>query len=160
MTAKSQSNACSSPEAAQFDFWLGEWELSWPAEQAGGEAGKTGEGTNSIEKIMDACTVQENFSFADGSYQGTSWSVYNPRSGTWRQTWVDNSGAYLLFEGSFDNDQMELRTSPREQDGKTLVNRMVFHDISESGFLWDWQRSEDGGETWTDLWNITYVRKN
>jgi len=160
MAVEAQTNPCSSPKAAQFDFWLGEWELSWPAEQSGGVTGQTGRGTNRIEKIMGDCTVQENFSFADGSYQGKSWSVYNPRSGVWQQTWVDNGGAYLLFKGGFENEQVELRTEPREQDGKTLVNRMVFSNISETGFNWDWQRSEDGGESWSDLWNIIYTRKD
>ena len=33
---------CESLEARQFDFWLGEWDLTWPAEQTGGGAGEIG----------------------------------------------------------------------------------------------------------------------
>lgn len=57
------------------------------------------------------------------------------------------------MEGGF-----ELRTEPVERDGKSVVHRMLFHDITDGGLRWDWQRSEDGGGTWEDLWNIRYER--
>lgn len=152
------AQGCSAEAAQQFDFWLGEWELTWPAEQSGGAVGQTAKGTNRIEKILNGCVVQENFAFANGGYRGQSVSVYNPQLGEWRQTWVDTGGGYLLFTGGFEEGRMELRTEAREREGKTLLNRMVFRDISEEALNWDWQRSEDGGETWIDVWNIAYQR--
>ena len=90
--------------------------------------------------------------------RGQSVSLYSAGAGVWRQTWVDTDGAYLLFTGGFEDGRMELRTEPRERDGTTLVNRMGFHDIAEDSLEWAWQRSEDGGESWTDLWTISYRR--
>ncbi len=43
---------CSSPEARQFDFWLGDWSLSWPAQQTGGVEGERGTGRNRITKLF------------------------------------------------------------------------------------------------------------
>lgn len=150
---------CSSPEARQFDFWLGEWDLSWPAEQSGGEAGERGTGSNRIERLFGDCVIEENFTTDDGSFQGHSVSVYDVGAGIWRQTWVDSAGAYLSFTGNRDGDVMELRTSPVERDGETVVSRMIFTEISARSLEWAWQGSRDGGESWADLWNISYSRR-
>jgi hypothetical protein len=150
---------CSNPEVSQFNFWLGDWDLEWPAEQMGGADGDTGTGANRIERVLGGCVVEENFSTSDGSFLGRSHSVYDPAAGFWRQTWVDNQGGYLLFAGGMDGDTMELRTPVVERDGKLAVNRMVFRDIATDSLSWDWQGSRDGGESWDDLWNISYRRR-
>lgn len=149
---------CSAPEAAQFDFWIGAWDLTWQGPQGGTPAGQTGHAVNVIEKTLGGCVIQENFEGATG-FTGKSWSVYNAAAGEWRQTWVDNSGGYLLFTGSFADGRMELRTEPRERNGTTFVFRMVFENITDAGFDWNWQRSRDDGATWEDVWNIRYQRR-
>jgi hypothetical protein len=153
------SPPCTSPEARQFDFWLGEWDLTWPAEQAGGVPGETMAGFNRITRLFDDCVIEENFTTDDASFRGHSVSVYDEKSGAWRQTWVDSAGGYLAFTGSFDGETMELRTQASERDGETVVQRMVFSDIGEDSLEWSWQGSRDGGDTWNDLWNISYRRR-
>lgn len=155
-----QSQPCNSPEARQFDFWLGEWDLSWPAEQSGGQPGERGAGFNRITRLFDDCVIEENFTTDDASFRGHSVSVYDEASGLWRQTWVDSAGGYLAFTGSFDGETMELRTEPSERDGQTVVQRMVFSRIEADSLEWAWQGSRDGGETWSDLWNISYRRRD
>lgn len=158
MAAADQPAPCSSPEIAQFDFWLGEWDLSWPAAQTGGSAGEVATGTNRIERLFGNCVIAEHFATADKSFSGRSWSVFDPTAGLWRQTWVDNRGGYLVFTGGFDGKKMELRTGPTERSGELVVNRMVFSDISADSLAWAWQRSTRG-ETWEDLWTIHYQRR-
>lgn len=156
---QTQTRPCDTDEGHQLDFWLGEWELTWPAEQWGGKQGEKGQGTNHITKILGECIVQENFNFPEGKFSGQSVSVYNTRKGHWQQTWVDNQGAYLLFTGQFKDGKMELRTEPFERNGKTMISRMVFKNIKTNSLDWDWQHSTDGGESWNDVWNIHYERK-
>lgn len=151
---------CAVPEARQFDFWVGEWELTWKGGQGGTPENETGRAVNVIRKILGGCVIEENFSAPLGAYLGKSWSVYQPATGQWRQTWVDNSGNYLLFRGGFHDGKMELRTEPFQRNGKTFISRMVFQNISESALDWSWQRSADEGESWQDVWNIHYQRKN
>jgi len=154
-----QSDPCAGTEFRQFDFWLGEWNLTWPAEQTGGKEGDVGTGTNAILPLFDGCGVEESFSTTDGSFQGRSFSIYDQRSGMWKQTWVDNQGGYLSFRGSYANNTMELRTETEEREGETVVQRMVFRSITPESLKWDWQGSRDGGQNWNDLWNVTYERK-
>lgn len=152
------SSTCSGPEHRVFDFWVGEWELSWPAEQMGGPPGDRGAGTNRIERVLDGCVIEENFAIDDGSFRGHSVSVFDTAAGIWRQTWVDSSAGYITLTGQFEDGQMVLSTEPRERDGRVVINRMVFRDITPVSLKWDWQGSRDGGETWNDLWNIDYSR--
>lgn len=140
------------------DFWLGEWSLSWPAEQTGGEAGATMEGTNRISQLFGRCAIEENFATADGEFRGHSVSVYDERASTWRQTWVDSSGSYLWFTGGMEDAEMILSTEPVVTNGTTSVSRMVFTDIRSDSLLWRWQKSVDGGASWSDVWTISYRR--
>lgn len=149
---------CSTPEARQLDFWLGEWELRWPAEQMGGAQGDLGRGRNSITRLFDDCVIEENFMTDDASYRGHSVSVYDVSAGVWRQTWVDSAGGYLWLTGGEVDGQMILSTEPVEKEAGVAVNRMVFADVETDSLEWVWQRSDDGGSTWTDLWNISYRR--
>lgn len=152
------SSPCSEPERRGFDFWVGEWELSWPAEQMGGAPGDRGAGINRIERVLDGCVIEENFSTNDGSFRGHSVSVFDGAAGIWRQTWVDSSAGYIVLTGQFVDEKMILSTDPRERDGDVVMNRMVFRDITPVSLIWDWQGSRDGGATWIDLWNIKYSR--
>jgi hypothetical protein len=150
---------CESPDASQFDFWLGEWDLSWPAEQSGGKQGEIGTGTNSITRMFGRCVVKEDFNSQDAGLRGHSVSVYNVGKGRWQQTWVDDQGGYLLFSGEFKTGKMTLQTEPFLRGEKTLINRMVFRNITPNSLDWDWQTSADSGKTWEDLWNIHYAKK-
>ena len=137
----------------QFDFWLGEWDVTWEG----------GAGTNSIARILDNQVIQERFTaFASGPddqpLHGMSLSVYVPALENWRQTWVDNTGAYMDFTGGFGDGRMTLSTG-QTVDGKPITQRMTFFDISEAALDWDWERSADGGESWTRLWRIHYRRR-
>ena len=134
--------------ARQFDFWLGEWDCSWHAD------GLEHVGTNSVYADLGGMVLVENF---DGrpslDFQGLSYSVYDRAAQRWRQTWVDSEGTYLDFAGCFEDGAMELRRSA----GDTLF-RMRWENIEPNAFDWSYARSEDGGETWSPLWEIGYSR--
>src|ERR1700722_1080036 len=71
-TPAPQPNACLLPEQKQFDFWVGEWDLTWPA----AKEGQLDHGTNSIRRVLDGCVVEENFSAGSaGHLRGKSVSA-------------------------------------------------------------------------------------
>ena len=143
---------CSSPQASQFDFWIGDWDLTWTDKN-----GNTQKGTNSITKILNGCVIEENFK--GGSFIGRSLSVYNPNKKVWQQTWVDNSGGYLEFSGNLEKDQMILSREFTTKENKKIKQRMVFYNISENELDWNWEKSTDDGKTWQLAWKIHYMRK-
>ena len=119
-----------------------------------------GHGTNSIKRILDGCVVQENFS-GQGTppFHGTSLSIYDLKPGKWKQTWVDNQGAYLDFVGEFKDGQMILQREATGPDGKAFLQRMVWKNIAANEFDWSWEASHDGGKSWQVQWPIHYKRK-
>jgi hypothetical protein len=146
---------CSSPEASQFDFWVGDWLLSW---------GDTSRGTNHVEKLFGSCVVHENFQSPATNLLGQSWSVYNPNYKQWQQTWVDSQGAYIVLTGGMVGDSLMLTTSERtvpptlSPSGK-MKNRMVYYNLKTNSFDWSWEASTDGGTSWKQNWLIHYKRK-
>lgn len=140
------------------DFWVGTWEVSWDEPE-----GKKGRGVNRIEKTMDDSVIQEHFEVHEGrakGFKGTSISVYQPRTGKWRQSWADSQGGFFCFIGDLHGDRKIFQTAIREtEDGKRNTQRMVFHHIESDAMIWDWESSSDGGETWTLNWQINYKRK-
>ena len=136
-------------ENHQFDFWLGEWDLSWGDGQTG---------SNRVTSILDGRVIQENFNGQPAmSMNGISLSVYDSSLRKWRQTWVDIEGTYIDLSGEYKDDQMVLLT--QRQVGETTVQyRMVFYNLSTSRFDWNWERSTDGNN-WAIAWQIHYQRK-
>jgi hypothetical protein len=151
-----QPKPCSEPEQKQLEFWVGEWELTWP----GNKKGQTDHGTNNVQRILDGCIVQENFSGADSAHlRGQSVSIFDVTTGKWKQTWVDNEGGYLDFVGEFRDGQMILAREATRPDGTKSLQRMVFKNITHDEFDWSWEGSKDGGKSWTVVWPIHYKRR-
>lgn len=141
-------------DAASFDFWVGEWELQWDKGD-----GTTGHGTNTIVKILDGKVIQENFTDPGTGFKGMSLSVYNPTTKIWHQAWTDNAGGYFDFIGSVDGTHKIFSTKAVQQNEKTIIQRMVFKDVTHTSFVWDWEKTEDGGKHWKLQWKIQYTRK-
>ncbi len=134
----------------QFDFWLGDWDVSWSDDQRG---------TNQVTRILNGHVIQEQFDGAPAiPFQGMSLSVYDPRGEQWRQTWVDNSGNYWHFSGGVVDKEMILSTDD-VFEGRPVKLRMVFYNIERDELDWRWERSDDGGQTWDLQWQIHYRRK-
>ncbi|MEW6084054.1 MAG: hypothetical protein AB1607_05590 [Chloroflexota bacterium] len=131
----------------QFDFWLGEWDVTW---------GEDGKGTNLIERILGGKIIQENF--YGGDLHGLSFTAYDAERSLWCQTWVDNNGAYLDFTGKFGGEKMILSRNAVVK-GEACKQRMVWYNIEMNRFDWNWERSDDGGVAWRVLWQIKYTRK-
>jgi hypothetical protein len=155
LVAAQGSPPCSTEKAKQFDFWIGTWDLEWVDAQ-----GQKQKGTNTINKILGGCVIEENFSTVGANpYLGKSHSVYDAASGKWKQTWVDSGGGYLDFRGGFDGGTMTLSREGTDPKGNKIMQRMVFSEIRNDSILWDWESSADNGKTWKNNWKINYKKK-
>jgi len=130
-------NPCADPQQRQLEFWVGEWDLTWP----GDKPGELEHGTNSIHRLLDSCVVQENFSGGDAMHlRGMSLSIFDTRARKWKQTWVDNEGGYLDFVGELKDGQMILARDAVRPDGRKVIQRMVFKNITANEFDRNWGR--------------------
>jgi hypothetical protein len=77
----------------------------------------------------------------------------------WKQTWVDDSGAYLTFIGGKEGDKVILQLAEKKlKNGKSINMRMIFYNIKQDSFDWNWQSSADD-KNWKSNWLIHYKRK-
>lgn len=155
IVAQNQQKPCSQEQAKQFDFWIGTWDLEWTDSE-----GKKQKGTNIINKILGGCVIEENFN-GGGSpeYLGKSHSIFDAKSGMWKQTWVDSGGDYLDFVGEFKDGKMMLWREFTGKEGKKVKQRMIFSNIRKDSLEWNWESSLDDGKTWKTNWKINYQRR-
>lgn len=138
------------PEARQFDFWIGEWEVKTPN---GNVAGKS-----RIEKILNGCVILENWTDSRGG-SGKSFNTYDPKAKLWRQHWVDDSGDETYFTGRFESGRLTFRADKETPDGKPLLRQMSFFDLGEDGVRQLGEASTDGGKSWKTEYDLVYRKR-
>lgn len=150
---ESGETKCSCYECHQLDFWIGKWKVQWENSE-----GTSSEGKNIVNSILNGCVIEENFNGNPGvDFEGKSFSVYNHEKKIWQQTWVDTDGSYMVFTGQMKDDNMILSRKITRNE-KELIQRMVFYNISENEFDWNWESSKDNSKTWQLNWKLHYSR--
>ncbi|MEP6755261.1 MAG: hypothetical protein ABJA67_07160 [Chthonomonadales bacterium] len=99
-----------------FDFWVGDWDISWTDAQSHKHSGN-----NRIVKILDGKVIEENFTGAATSppiLLGKSVSVFSTSQNVWRQTWVDNQGGYISLTAQVDGDKRMFVTARVVRNGQ------------------------------------------
>jgi len=144
--------ACTAAEYRQFDFWLGDWDVSTPDGRAAGR--------NVITRIAGGCALHENWA-GRGGFTGQSLNGWNARTRQWQQTWLDSSGGRLDLAGGWRDGAMVLEGSaPHPQTaGATLRHRIAWTPRADGSVRQHWQTSEDGGTTWSTAFDGRYVRR-
>ena len=147
-----RATACSSEKHRQFDFWIGEWNVTSDGQQAG---------TNSVYLIQNGCVLQENWQGeGEDGVSGTSFNIYDQASDKWHQTWVDSSGTLLELDGALVNGIMVLSGERPARDGSGMALHRISWTRNEDGSVRQyWEASKDDGHTWSILFDGLYVRQ-
>ena len=142
-----------------FDFWIGAWDVRVRARAT--PDGPWGEASakNQVDATYGGCVIEERFrSEGPGRpWAGHSVSVFS--GGKWRQTWVDDTGGFIVLEGGMEDGRMVLRTEPQTRNGKTVQMRMVYSRITLDSLHWSWERTDDGGGAWAPMMTADYSRR-
>lgn len=152
--AKKNQRPCAyAAENRQFDFWLGEWDVSTTQ-------GSIPSGNSKIELILGDCVVLENWKSLNSSYSGKSYNIYNGSLKRWEQYWVDNVGGNIFFYGELKDGVMDYWTDDIPQpSGPALRRHLQFSQLGADKVRQFSQGSTDGGKTWNVEYDFTYVRK-
>jgi hypothetical protein len=144
--------ACDAPEYRQFDFWLGEWEVTTPDGKVAGR--------NSITRIAGGCALHENWA-GRGGFTGQSLSGWNKQRAQWQQTWLDSSGGRLDLAGAAQGPRMVMTATETSADkpGSTTMHRITWSPNADGSVRQHWESSEDGGRTWSTAFDGRYVRR-
>ena len=143
---------CESAVHDQFDFWVGDWQVF-----------KTGTdtivGQNQINRILNGCVVEENWTGANGS-AGKSFNTYNAQDSTWNQVWVDGGGNTYHFKGHFKDNVMQMLGDTTDGQGRPIHFDMSYtFDPKKETVRQVWKLSTDAGANWQVIFDGTYKKK-
>ena len=143
---------CTAAEYRQFDFWLGEWDVT--------PAGKTQPGaTNTISAAHGGCVILEEYKA--GAFTGMSVSFYDSALKRWRQTWMSAAGRPLYLSGGLDEAgamAMSDEGLPSSQ-ASGAINRLTWSATENGAVRQLWEQSKDGGESWAVIYDGLYTKK-
>jgi hypothetical protein len=140
---------CSSPQARQFDFWIGDWKVT---------SGGTVAGHNTITSILGGCVLLEEYTNAKGTYSGKSFNYYDDVDGNWHQVWVDTGGLRLHLAGGYADGKMTM-SGERVTGDETIIDRITWHNNDDGTVRQVWDQSKDDGATWENLFDGLYTKK-
>lgn len=140
------------PESHQFDFWIGDWDVTTPD-------GKPA-GTSKIESIADGAGLLENWIGYPAPTGGTgkSLNVYNLAQKQWQQFWVGTGGGVLELAGGIVDGSMVLAGETKVR-GQTTREKITWTPNPDGSVRQHWEQSTDGGKTWTEAFDGLYRRK-
>ena len=144
------SSASDRPELRQFDFWVGDWDVY--------DAKGVKVGDNKIELLLDGHLIQETWTSARGG-TGRSLNYFDPKSGVWKQHWVDDKGGIVRYRGSVKNGAMHFSGESISPKGEVEIARVTLQPLSDGRVHHLIKHSKDGGKNWYTYFDGTYVRK-
>ncbi len=152
-------------ESRQFDFLLGEWELSCVRFGADGSEKLRYKGFWKGTSLHNGRMLLDEFSarLDDGTEISSMATLrsYCPANKEWVMTFLvsHEPNRVSCFNGTREGDEMHLSGEGQTLDGDALKFRVRFYAISESSFEWENRVSLDGGATWWRDSTLSAVRK-
>lgn len=143
---------CDTPHDAEFDFWVGDWDVS-PRGVSKVVA------HSKIEKLYNGCAVRENWKPLNGN-DGGSLNNYDPTTGQWQQVWIGSSPGRVEYSGGLVDGKMVLTAFLKDANGpgKNALSRMIFSKEADGSVRQYGQQSNDQGLTWADSFDFIYRR--
>jgi tetratricopeptide (TPR) repeat protein len=138
------------PEAAQFDFWLGDWIVTDTRDRIIGE--------NHVTRDLEGCVLRESWTDGYGN-RGTSVNFYDPATRLWHQVWTSDGGTITHYQGEFADGAMHFTAIGfGDADGKSHFRRMTFTPNGDGSVRQLIEDSEDG-EVWAATFDGTYRKQ-
>jgi hypothetical protein len=144
------------PEARQFDFWIGTWDVTpW---QVANPTPQQKMGVNEVYPILEHCAISENWEGARGG-KGKSYNFHDPRLKKWRQVWIADGGGVLDYTGEFSDGAMRFLGWNLDPQGNRLEQKLTFFAVAPDTVRQLFEVSSDGGKSWKPTFDGRYVRR-
>jgi hypothetical protein len=142
--------SCASPGHAQFDFFVGEWDV-----YANGS--DTLVARSKWERLYNGCAVRENWMPLSGN-DGGSLNAYDPATARWRQVWIGSGGGMVEFAGGASDAAIVLTgwwagSGPNGEDG---LIRMTYSRLDDGAVRQLGEFSADQGLSWQPSFDLVY----
>ena len=140
------------PVFAEFDFWIGDWDVHTGAGQLAGH--------NVIRRVEAGCVVTEHWTGTTGG-TGSSINYVDKRTGEWVQVWNSEAGAQIFLAGGLQEGSMNLAGEIHYiGNGTTAKLRGLWTPLEDGRVRQYFEQSNDGGETWVPWFEGFYSRRD
>lgn len=117
-----------------------------------------------FESVHDGVLLPSGFGVADDfrivsrpDFVGLALQVYNPAKRQWQAYWYRLGVLSEPLLGVF-KEGVGVFEGPDELDGKSIITRYTWSDITANSARWEQAYSADGGKTWERNWIMNYRR--
>lgn len=148
-----------------FDFLVGSWVVEHrrlKSRLAQSEQWETFSGTSAATTLLGGrANVDDNIlNLPAGPYRAVTLRSFDPVSGSWSIWWLDGRHPHRLdtpVVGGF-RQGVGIFFADDRFEGKPILVRFIWSDISPNGARWQQAFSEDGGATWETNWVMEFRR--
>ncbi len=148
--AQDPGSCSANTESRQFDFWLGDWTVSYP--------GMSATSSSKVHLSLDKCLVVESWVGGKG-HTGENMFAYSSDDKSWHGMFADNEGRVHVFEGKVAQGSAEFIGPSRGPNGEAVLNRIKIVHLNDNNVKQTWEKSHDNGATWSMEFQGDYVRK-
>jgi hypothetical protein len=153
---QSSSQPATTPRDGQhdFDFNIGVWHthITRTLDPFSGSGNSLElNGTVTVRKVWDGAELEEiEADGPKGHWEGLTLFLYNPQSHQWSQLFANSKQGVLNtpLTGGFKEDGRGELFSQDTADGKSIIVRGVWSDITPDSHRYEESYSDDGGKTW------------
>lgn len=132
------------------DFWLGNWTVAAP----GGGANAT----SSVTVELGKCLVVERWN-GGRDHLGENFFGYSADDKQWHGLFADNEGRVHVFvDGTVSHGVAQFTGPSHGSQGETILNRVTIRRVSGNQVEQMWEKSTDGGKSWTTAFRGEYTR--
>src|SRR5262249_3160514 len=148
-----------------FDFHFGTWKthvsrLVHPL--TGSKEWAEYDGTSVVSKVWNgrASLFELDVSGPAGQIEGVGLRLYNPETHQWSLNWVNSSDGVINkpMIGEFKDARGEF-FDQEEFNGRMILARNSFSNITPNSSRFEQAFSDDGGKTWETNWVMTFTRQ-
>ena len=167
---KTVNTTAAADGSRDFDFYMGHWRIQnkrLVKRLAGSTEWETFEATAHAQKLPGDIGNFDDFvaeKWRPG-YVGMSFRVYSPATKKWTIYWLDNKTGGLGAEGQLTvgvvgefRDGVGTFICDDEFDGKPIIVRYVWSNITQNTARWEQSFSPDKGKTWEVNWVMEQTR--
>ena len=144
---------CTSAESRQFDFWLGEWDVSPSVATSGIIVAES-----SITSHAQGCVIMENWRPLRGAH-GLSINSYDTTDSAWHQTYVDATGGRTEYKGVLHDGVLAMDNLTAAQGSAPVQSRMSFQRIDDNTVRQWGEQFDPATNAWTSQFDLTYRRR-
>jgi hypothetical protein len=137
------------PERRALDFWLGTWRVTSP--------GRPGAGTSRVRAELGGCLIVESWS--NGDMHGENLFSWDAGRRVWAGFVANDAGGLHRLEGQPADGGLSLQDASGLPGSKPAALRRVrIIPVRPDGAEQAWEKSTDGGSTWTLEYRGDYGR--